>query len=399
MSHMARRFQYHLESILRDRIPLHRRVPVVRQTVLSALILCCILLAGCGPSRTELDRVDYRPLTKDDWEVSTPEEQGVDSDLIATLYLDAEEVGNLRGLLVIKNGYLIGEKYFHGGDVGRKAVLASVTKSYASALVGIALDQGCLSSLDQKMVEFFPDYVDQIEDPRKLEITIREMLQMRGGYPWEEFEPPYLDRLLSNNNWVPRLVDFPLTHEPGEAFGYSNLTAHLVAVIVARACDRGLLSFGQETLFTPINAHVGTWPYDADGYYFGSGDISFTARDVAKFGLLYLNRGEFKGKQVLTSAWVDESLRSYSEGIYNNRIGMYFRDIGYGYFWWKARAGRHEFNYAWGHGGNLIVLLHDLDMVIVTTANPLHGIWGQEAWEKESKVIDLVGKFIQSLPG
>lgn len=398
MNLMARFFPYHPQSIRRNRVPSDRRMPVVIQAALSALLLCCILLAGCGPGTTNLEGVDYSPYDQDDWDVSTPEEQGIDPDLIATLYLDAEEVENLRGLLVIKNGYLIGEKYFHGSNIGRKAVLASVTKSYTSALVGIALDQGCLRNLDQKMIDFFPEYVDQIQDPRKLEITIRDMLQMRAGYPWEEFEPPYLDQLLSNNNWLPRLVEFPLTHDPGEAFGYSNLTAHLVAVIVARACDRGLLSYGQETLFTPLKVSVGAWPYDANGYYYGSGDISFTARDVAKFGLLYLNRGEFAGEQVLPPAWVDESMQSYSEGIYNNRVGRYFRDIGYGFFWWEARAGRHSFNYAWGHGGNLIVLLHHLDVVIVTTADPLHGIWGQEAWEQESAVIDLVGKFIQSLP-
>jgi CubicO group peptidase (beta-lactamase class C family) len=143
---------------------------------------------------------------------------------------------------------------------------------------------------------------------------------------------------------------------------------------------------------------VGYWPRDANGHYYGSGDISFNARDAAKFGLLYLNGGENEGQQVIPADWVRESLQRYSENLYNNQLGRYFRDIGYGYLWWSARAGTHRFDYAWGHGGNLIVLLHDLDMVIVTTANPLHGVWGEEAWAKEGAIIDVVGRFIQSLP-
>jgi hypothetical protein len=96
---------------------------------------------------------------------------------------------------------------------------------------------------------------------------------------------------------------------------------------------------------------------------------------------------------------VRASLQSYSEDLYNNKLGRYFRDIGYGYLWWSARAGDHRFNYAWGHGGNLIILLHELDMVIVTTADPLHGVWGEESWAKEGAILDLVGEFIQSIPG
>jgi hypothetical protein len=95
---------------------------------------------------------------------------------------------------------------------------------------------------------------------------------------------------------------------------------------------------------------------------------------------------------------VRHSLQTYSEGIYDNRLGRYLRDIGYGYLWWSASSGGHHFNYAWGHGGNLIVLLDELDMLIVTTADPLHGIWGQESWALEGAIIDLVGKFIASLP-
>jgi len=366
--------------------------------LITSVIAILSMLVGCDFWTKKAEAVDYTPLAGSDWEVSTPAEQELDAELVAALYRNAADLKTLYGLLVIKNGYLIAEQYFHGGSSGQQVQLASVTKSYISALVGIALQQRILTSLDQKMIEFFPEFAAEIADPRKEEITIGDMLGMRSGYPWEEFTPGTLDLLLSNNNWLPRMVDFALTSDPGTAFGYSNLTAHLLAVIVARACDTDLRSYAQQHLFSPLKVQVGYWPRDANGYYYGSGDISFNARDAAKFGLLYLNDGECEGTQVVPADWVRDSLQRYSEDLYNNRLGRYFRDIGYGYLWWSARAGKHDFYYAWGHGGNLIVLLHQLDMVIVTTANPLHGVWGEEAWEKEGAIIDAVGRFVQSLP-
>ena len=370
----------------------------------ASVILSLSTLVGCDrpptpPSMETLPTAGYAPLPGDDWKASTPAEQGLDPKLVADLYSRAAEHKTLYGLLIIKNGHLIAERYFNRGALEREVALASVTKSYTSALVGIALHQGCLSSVDQKMLEFFPEFVGQLNDPRKEQITIGQMLQMRSGYPWEEDTPAYLDRLFADNNWLRHIVDFPLTSDPGTRFGYSNLTAHLLGVIVARACDTNLRTYGQQNLFRPIGAQVGFWPMDADGNYFGSGDISFTARDAAKFGLLYLYNGVYEGKQVVPAEWVKESLQTYSTGLYGDRLGRYFRDIGYGYLWWSARAGKHQFSYAWGHGGNLIILLDGLDMVIVTTADPLHGVWGEQSWAKEGAIIDLVGRFIASLPG
>ncbi len=280
-----------------------------------------------------------------------------------------------------------------------------MTKSYASALVGVALDQGYLSSVDQKMMDFFPELAKQIDDPRKEQITIRNLLQMRAGYPDEEFSRQFLDSLFFTDNWhwLPHIVGFPLTSDPGTEFGYSNLTSHILAVIVARAVNTDLESYAQKNLFAPIDAELGAWSRDADGYNFGCFEISVTARDMAKFGLLYLNDGEYEGNRVLSADWVRESLQSYSEDIDRSgegpsKHGRYFSDIGYGYQWWSATVGDHHFDYAAGHGGNLIVLLHELDMIIVTTADPLYELPAEAGWKYEGAIIDLVGRFIESLP-
>jgi CubicO group peptidase (beta-lactamase class C family) len=356
------------------------------------------------PGTEELEAVDYTPLPGDDWEVSTPAEQGLDPMLVAELYLEATGSSTLYGLLVIKNGHLIAEGYFNEGAVDQLSGRQSVTKSYTSALVGVALDQGYLSSVDQKMMDFFPELAGQIDDPRKEGITIRDLLQMRAGYPDEERTPPYFDNLFFTDDWhwLPHIVDFPLASDPGTEFAYSNLTSHLLAVIAARAVNRDLKSYAEENLFSAIEAQVGDWSSDADGYRFGCFEIYVTARDMAKFGALYLNDGGYEGNRVLSADWVRESLQRYSEGIdrtgASGRAGRYFSDIGYGYQWWSARVGEHRFDYAAGHGGNLIILLDELDMIIVTTADPLHELPAEGGWRFEVAIINLVGKFIESLP-
>jgi CubicO group peptidase (beta-lactamase class C family) len=363
----------------------------------TCMILILSILVGCGPSAEDLARVDYTPLQRDDWKVSTPDEQGLDPKLVAELYYNASELESIYGLLVIKNGYLIAEGYFNEGSVDQLSSRASVTKSITSALVGIALDQGCLSSVDQKMMEFFPELSDQITDPRKEQITIRQLLQMRSGYPWEESTPELFEVLFTGFR-PSTLVDIPLTGDPGSKFDYSNLTSHLLGIIVPRACEKDLKSFSQEYLFSPLGAEMGFWQQDWEGYYLGYADFEFTARDMAKFGWMVLNDGEFNGNQIVPADWISDSLQIYTEDAWYYRVGRNFNDVGYGYQWWSVRAGDHRYNLAWGHGGQQIALLEDLNMVIVVTADPLYKEHGDRPWKLEKSNLNLVADFIASIP-
>ena len=148
-----------------------------------------------------------------------------------------------------------------------------------------------------------------------------------------------------------------------------------------------------------MDSELGDWTRDLDGYNWGWGEIYVTARDMAKFGWLYLNDGEYRGNQVIPADWVHDSLHVYSEDAWiTKKVGRYFHDIGYGYQWWSARVGDHHFSFAWGHGGQLIVLLDELDMFVVTTVDPLHDTPPEAGWKHEKPIIDLVGEFIQSFP-
>jgi CubicO group peptidase (beta-lactamase class C family) len=365
--------------------------------ILASALLALALLAGCGPSPEELAAVDYTPRPTDEWEVSTPEEQGLDPDLVAELYYNASQLETVYSLLVFKNGYLVAEDYFGIGSPEIQVNIHSVTKSITSALVGIALEEGCLTSLDQKMMDFFPELKGQITDPLKNEITIRQMLQMRAGYPWEESSSELFDLLFSGFH-TDTLVYVPLVRDPGSGSEYSNLTPHIIGMIVARACGTDLKSFAQEHLFSPLGIEPGFWQTDWDGNYLGYSDINLSSTDLAKFGLMYLNDGKYNGEQIVPADWVDESLQVYSKRTWKFRVGRNWGDNGYGYLWWSIKAGNYRYNLAWGHGGQQIALLDELDMVIVVLVDPLHKQHGDEPWKIEKANLNLVADFVASLP-
>jgi CubicO group peptidase (beta-lactamase class C family) len=312
----------------------------------TALILTLLLLAACGDSPDETAPIDYSPLPGAGWEVASPGDQTLDPELVDALYREATEQDTLYSLLVVKDGVLIAEGYFNGGSAEQKTLIQSASKSYISALVGIAIEQGCLSSVDQTMIDFFPEIAGRISDPRKRGITIRQMLQMRAGYPDEETDS----------------------------------------------------AFAQAHLFEPTGTEVGDWLQDREGNYIGSGGIHVTPRDAAVFGQLYLDRGVYDGEQVVPAEWVGQSLRSYSERARSYGRSLTFRDLGYGYGWWTARAGEHNVVFGWGHGGQLIALVDELDIVIVTTADPFFGQHDGDSWKHEKAILNMVGDFIESLP-
>ncbi len=374
--------------------------------ILFGLLLAIFILAGCSCCTWNIDLINYTPIERADWKVSSPEEQELDKRLLDEAYFNASKLETLYGMLVVKNGYLIGEAYFNEGSIEQVSGRQSATKSVTSALVGIALDRGDILGLDQKMIDFFGE-LEPLNDPRKEEITIAELLKMRGGYPDEEKVDPYFDIMFFSGDyhWVPHLQDFPLVADPGTSFNYSNLTSHLLGVIVSRASGMDLIDFGEQYLFSPIDGEVAHWTADADGYRWGSGELHVTARSMAKFGQLFLDGGSYEGTQIIPSEYVSASLERYTTGInltgwidgLSSKYGS-FSDIGYGYQWWSATVGNHHFSYACGHGGNYIVLLHDLDMVIVTTADPLHDMWDGNPWKYEGAINEMVGDFLRSLP-
>jgi len=363
------------------------------------LPLIVISQLSCEKKDAPITSSFYTPLELGDWEVSTPEDQGLDSALVKEMYNKADQIDHLYGLLIVKDGYLVAEHYFNGKNVNTARPIASVTKSYTSTLTGIALEKGYLTSLDQTMAEFFPEFDWETMDPIKSQITIRQILKMRSGYPWEEFSD-YNDLLWSNfGDWLPLIEEIPLAFEPGSDYGYSNLMSHILGIIVSRAADTSLLDFAKRYLCEPLEVRIPVWWADSEGYNYGHGDIHSNARDMARFGELYLNGGIYKNTQIISSDWIDDALHPYSFDLYDREIFDYFEQLNLGYMnWFSAMSGNHTVYFSWGHGGQHIFLLHELNMIIITTADYMPGQDGEEAWEVQKSITDMVGKYISKLP-
>ena len=363
----------------------------------AVFLTAAVLLASCGVPQSELEKVDYTPSEGTDWQVSTPQEQGINPMLVAQLYYDAQSVETITSLLVIKNGKLIAEGYFHDGSADKLNRMQSATKSITSALAGIAIDQGYIEGVGVKAIDYFPELKDKITDGRKLQITLEQLLMMRAGFPWEESSPELFE-VLYGGFYPAMFEEIPLARDPGSDFDYSSLSSHFAGIIVARSVGMSLEEYAQQNLFRPMGIEPGEWITDWEGNNNGHADLHLTARDMAKFGLLYLDGGVFGGKRLVSQGWVDVSLESYSKDAWDYRIGSNYKNIGYGYQWWSADAGKHHFNFAWGHGGQQITLVEDQNMVIVLTADPLFGQHGDDSWKKEKENLNLVADFISTLP-
>jgi CubicO group peptidase (beta-lactamase class C family) len=351
------------------------------------------------PSPAELQGVSYSPEDRTDLPVSTPEAEGLDPMLVAEMFRDAEALPRLYSILVVKNGKLVAEKYFNDGGIDTPTLIQSAAKSIFSALVGLAKREGCLPDLDAGIVDFLPEIAGQITDPRKSRITIRHLLQMRSGLPWEETDPELWDLLMQGDHLAP-LRDFPLVADPGAQFNYSNFSTDLLGVIVAKACDMDLEEFASRHLLQPLDTRFGTWERGKDYHY---PLIHLTPRTAARFAQLYLDGGVYEGNQVIPPDWVSASLADYSRDAWVtverlDHAGRYLRDLGYGYQWWQASAGDHRISFAWGHGGQFYGLVHDQNLVVVITAYPAWLEHGGENWTHERAHLNLAGKFISLLP-
>ena len=298
------------------------------------------------------------------WKSSTPEMQGMDSAklLIADEFIQ-NRLPDAFSLLVVKNGYLVFEKYYAWGSPEKYAVVHSVTKSVMSALIGIALDQGYLKSVDQKLIEFFPEYITDDLDPRKKEISLKQLLTMSAGFRWND-RGPVMRNWYTSSNWAKFTIQLPQENNPGDVFNYNSSTSHLLSIILSKSTKTSTLEFAKQNLFEPLGIQSAYWHQDPQGYYSGGFGLGLSARDLAKIGFLYLNNGYWNGQSIVSEYWVKEStdqqIRAFSHPIYG--------PFGYGYQWWvKKIDGCNSFR-AWGRRGQFIVVVPELDLVIAVTS-------------------------------
>lgn len=271
----------------------------------------------------------------------------------------ATSMPRLHSLLVSQRGQLVLERYFNGHGRNDVANVKSVSKSIMSALVGIAIAEGHIAGVEQPIGEYFAPVLSP-GDASKAQITIEDLLTMQAGL--ETTSNRNYGAWVLSNNWIEFALRQPLESPPGQRMQYSTGNTHLLSAIVTQATGRNTLQFARDALGEPLGFHLAAWPRDPQGIYFGGNDMELTPRQMLAFGELYLNGGKANGKQVIPSEWVQASLQRRAESP--REEGRF-----YGYGWWIREMAGFEAPYAWGFGGQFIVLVPELELVIVTTSS------------------------------
>ncbi len=310
-----------------------------------------LLLSGCGGSEAKRD---YWPT--EGWQEAAPEEVGMDADRLSELEQHIEEnMPQVLSVLVVRDGYLAYQYYQDPSNADSPRIIQSATKSFISALIGIALREGYLTSLDQKMIDFFPEYDTAEIDSRLREVTIRHLLTMTAG-----FSSPDATGALPSKEI--RLQQEGLASDPGQSFAYDNGSTQLLSAILTKATGMTALEFANEHLFGPLGISNVWWTEDDQGDSNGAFGLMMIPGDMAKLGYLYLNQGVWDGEQIIPLDYVQESTRSQSEGGPPENAG-------YGYQWWVTTVEDYPAYFAAGFGGQYIYVIPDLDTVVVITSN------------------------------
>ncbi len=293
------------------------------------------------------------------WPTATPESQGVDSaQLAAAIEQVCPPRLNIHSLLVVRNGYLIAEAYFFPYDGKQPHDLASVTKSLTATLVGLAVAQGKIKSVQEPMLSFFKGRKFANPDARKERITIEHLLTMSSGLDCAGRGEPALWGMLSAPDDVQYMLDLPVVAEPGATYGYCSGGMHLLSAILTQATGMKTAAFAQKYLFGPLGIRTVNWPRDPQGVNHGFGNLHLLPRDLAKLGLLFLNQGKWGNQQIVPTEWIKAATSSH---IKTGGAGT----SDYGYGWRVPPPGNAVAFEASGRGGQQLSVLPSKNTVIV----------------------------------
>ena len=268
-----------------------------------------------------------------------------------------QSMPDVTGLLVVHDGYLLFERYY--GDAYRRddpVKIRSITKSIVSSLIGMAIADGAIPGLDSTIGELIPDRIPDGADPLTPSITLRQILTMTSGWGWD-IGTDY-QTLIASPNWVELTLGLPVVYEPGTYFAYNTGGSHLLSVILAAATGTDTADFAQTRLFDPLGIARPTWQRSPQNEAIGGFGLELTPENLAKFGFLYLNGGEWDGRQLVPRQWVAESTTYQSAG---DSTGY----AAYGYQWWVLEVAGLPAYFGLGFGSQYLYIVPALDLFVV----------------------------------
>ena len=325
---------------------------------LSCAALAAAALAACSakPAPSPVAR-DFWPTQG--WRTSTPEAQQMDSErLDAALDSARQQNLSLHAVLIIRHGSVVLERYFPPFDETTAHSLYSCTKSFVSALAGIAIDKRLLPGVYRPVLSFFSEKSFAGTTKSKQIMTVENLLTMSSGLDWLEADETYDRMYSSSRDWVKFILDLPMVSRPGRAFNYSSGCSHLLSAIIQKTTGMNTYDFACANLFGPLGIKDPVWERDPSGIPIGGWGLSLSPRDMAKLGYLYLHEGKWEGKQIVPASWVRNSTRPHIKADDNWQ---------YGYQWWVDPS--LTFFAALGRYGQSIFVVPGLDLVAVFTAH------------------------------
>src|SRR3954468_22022570 len=292
------------------------------------------------------------------WRTSTPAAQDMDPSRLERAATALAELPYTVSFLVIRHETLVFERYFHGSARNQSNNVHSASKSIWGAAIGIAIDQGRIPGADATIASILPKRYGAATSLETGTITVRDLLTMTSGTRWNENTTE--NRIEQTPDWVASTLQLPRAAEPGTRFNYSTGDTHLSSAVLTAATHTSACEFIHENLLAPLGIVAEHWGRDPQGYFSGGYNFYATPRELAKFGLLYLNDGRWQGRQLVPAAWVAASTTNQVDAG---------APYSYGYDFWLRDIAGHHVAMAWGYGGQMIYIVKDLDLVVVMTTN------------------------------
>lgn len=286
------------------------------------------------------------------------------------------EYHNIAGIIVQKDKETVFESYFQAYNKNDTIHIASVTKSIISILIGIAIDKGLICSVEQTVLDFFPDYEIKKREKTIQKVTIQHLLTMTAPYKYK-FEP--YTKVYSSGNWTKSVLDLLGGKTLSRDFKYTTIGLQILSGIIEKTSGKSVLDFASENLFKHLDInqpgnirinsrdeytsflkdkYVNGWVIDPNGTNTAGWGLTLTAQDLAKIGQLYLNEGKWGNRQIISQSWIEESTKIHSK----------WGDLSYGYLWWIIDDLNQNCFAAIGDGGNIIYVDRAKRMVISITS-------------------------------
>ncbi len=283
----------------------------------------------------------------------------LDPAILARTLAQASRLERLHALIVARDGVPLVERVFRGPGLDVPVNVKSVSKTVIAALVGAAVDRGVLEGPDQRIAGLLPGRLPPRADPRLGRVTIGHLLSMQSGL--ERTSGRNYGRWVKSPDWVRFVLARPFTEGPGGPMQYSTGNSHLLSAILTLAGGRSTLELARAWMAEPLGIKLPPWQRDPQGFYFGGNNMRISPRALLRFGEMYRNGGVFRGRRVLSPAWVKAS--------WTPRTVSPFSGDAYGYGWFITAACGHDVYYARGFGGQFLYVVPSLALTMVITSD------------------------------